>query len=227
MTRKATPLKRRTLRDEVLEYLLDRIFKQEYQPGDRIVESRIAKELRISQGAVREAFRDFVAMGFLETKPFSSTRLRAFSVQELIDYYECRREIETVAIRWGIEKEHCSKYDFIFMDQCIKNLYLIQTEKDPITRSKTGLAFHETIVKGSGSLALVKSWRALGHYYWSLMGLYWNSLHSQTPLKEKDLNNADDHKIIYDAIHECDIEKTSQLMKDHFEKAICLLKNSD
>ena len=227
MKRKATPLKRRTLRNEVLDFLLDCIVKQRYTPGDKIVESRIAEELQISQGAVREAFRDCVAMGFLETKPYSSTKLRVFNIKELIDYYECRREIEIVAVKWGIEKQHCEKFDFQLLQHCIDRLYLIHSDEDPVGRSKVGLAFHETIVQGSGSPALEKAWKALGHYYWSFMGLYWNTQHSIKPLQEKDLHNAQDHKLIYDSLLKGDLNKTCTLMREHFDQAIRFLLNSE
>ena len=50
-----TLLKRRVLRDDVAEYLMESILKGELNPGDKIVESKLARELSISQGAVREA----------------------------------------------------------------------------------------------------------------------------------------------------------------------------
>lgn len=220
MASNATPLKRRTLRDEVLDYLLDRIFKQEYKPGDRIVESRIAKELEISQGAVREAFRDFVAMGFLETKPYTATRLRGFTNEDLLDYYEFRTEIETLAITWAIEKHHSSLFDFPFMKQCIDKLYVIHTDEDPLARSKVGLAFHGAIVKASGSGSLIKAWNSLGQYYWSLMGIHFKFIHSQLPTKETDKRNAEQHLQIYSTLLEGDLEKACTLMKKHFQAAM-------
>ena len=48
-------LKRRVLRDDVAEYLMESILKGELNPGDKIIESKLARELSISQGAVREA----------------------------------------------------------------------------------------------------------------------------------------------------------------------------
>ena len=51
-------LKRRVLRDDVAEYLVSAILRGDLAPGDKVVESKLAKELSISQGAVREAIRD-------------------------------------------------------------------------------------------------------------------------------------------------------------------------
>jgi DNA-binding GntR family transcriptional regulator len=45
------------LSDRVTEYITNKIIKMEYKPGDRIVESKIAKELKISHSPIREALR--------------------------------------------------------------------------------------------------------------------------------------------------------------------------
>jgi DNA-binding GntR family transcriptional regulator len=45
------------LSDKIIEYITNKIIKMEYKPGDRIVESKIAKELKISHSPIREALR--------------------------------------------------------------------------------------------------------------------------------------------------------------------------
>jgi len=45
------------LSDNIIEYITNKIIKMEYKPGDRIVETKIAKELKISHSPIREALR--------------------------------------------------------------------------------------------------------------------------------------------------------------------------
>jgi DNA-binding transcriptional MocR family regulator len=51
-------VKRQVLRDEVREAIISAILTGEFQPGDRIVESRVARELGVSQATIREALRE-------------------------------------------------------------------------------------------------------------------------------------------------------------------------
>ena len=47
----------RTLRENVVEAIRDKIINQELKPGERIVEMDLAEEFKTSRGPVREALR--------------------------------------------------------------------------------------------------------------------------------------------------------------------------
>lgn len=51
--------------DQVHHYLKDMIIKGGYRPGERIYESKIAKELQVSRSPVREAIRTLEQEGLL------------------------------------------------------------------------------------------------------------------------------------------------------------------
>ena len=79
--------------------LLDRITKGELAAGERIVESRLAKELQISQSPVREALRDLAAIGLVEIESRRGARVRQPTAKELRDVSEVRSEIDAMAAR--------------------------------------------------------------------------------------------------------------------------------
>ena len=58
-----SPLPRSSLRERIKDVMLQRIVAGEYAPGARLVETRIAQELRVSQASVREALRDLEHIG--------------------------------------------------------------------------------------------------------------------------------------------------------------------
>jgi len=131
-------LKRRVLRDDVAEYLMESILKGDLNPGDKIIESKLARELSISQGAVREAIRDLIAQGVLETEPYKGTRIRTLTKEQLNDYYDVRTEIEALAVRWSIIK-HESKYlDLAFLKSCVDNMKICVDNND--SKNKIGRA---------------------------------------------------------------------------------------
>ena len=64
------------LRHDVRNHLRNLIFDGTLQPGDRIVESRLARELGISQTPVREALRELEQMGLVVSYPNRGSSVR-------------------------------------------------------------------------------------------------------------------------------------------------------
>ena len=48
---------RKTLREQVVEILRHKILSGEIKPGERIIEAKVAEELKVSRGPLREALR--------------------------------------------------------------------------------------------------------------------------------------------------------------------------
>ena len=59
---------RYVLREDIKEDLIDAILRGRYKPGDRLAESKLAKEFSVSQSPIREALRDLEMMGFVESR---------------------------------------------------------------------------------------------------------------------------------------------------------------
>ena len=87
------------LGDQIKDYLLTQILEGELAPGERIVETRIARELGISQGPVREALRDLATLGLVDLQPYRGARLRQPSVEEQVEAMRVRGELEAMATR--------------------------------------------------------------------------------------------------------------------------------
>src|SRR3954451_22230097 len=90
---------RTVLREQVRELLLQRILAHEYAPGERLIETRIAQELGISQAPVREALRELESLRFVESAAFKGTWVREVSDGELAEMYPIRAALEDVAAR--------------------------------------------------------------------------------------------------------------------------------
>jgi DNA-binding GntR family transcriptional regulator len=92
------------LRQQVKELLLERILSHHYAPGDRLVETRIAQELGVSQAPVREALRELETLRFVESAPFKGAWVREVSDRELAEIYPIRAALEDVAARAAAER---------------------------------------------------------------------------------------------------------------------------
>ena len=104
------------------QYIKETILTGELKPGDRIVESRLAQELGVSQAPVREALRELEFSGLVEQKPFSGTYVKQVTVKEIRQFYEVRAALERLGAECAAQrmtKEQYIKCDARFHDQIV------------------------------------------------------------------------------------------------------------
>ena len=201
-------LKRRVLRDDVVEHVVNSILNGYLKPGDKIVETRISRELRVSQGAVREAIRDLTARGFVETEPYKGSRVKVLSSGELYEYYAVRGELEPLALGWGFELD---KIDVDQLAESVEKMFSGVAKRDMSAIGLADLEFHRTIVECSGNGSLVRSWEALANDYWIF------TLAKKNIEDGMDLTaHVNEHKQIVDAIESGDLEYMKEKLRDHF-----------
>jgi len=153
------PIARRVLREEIKEYLIDAILRGALKPGDRIVETRIAHELGVSQTPVREALRDLELLGFVTSEPFRGTRVRAFTHEELVQIYPIRAAIEGVAARAAATR--ITTEQLLALEEQIDRMREASELGDEATAIEADIAFHRIIVEASGNRLLQQFWTSL------------------------------------------------------------------
>jgi DNA-binding GntR family transcriptional regulator len=154
-----TVISRTVLREQVKDVLLQRIVSGELEPGERLVETRIAQELGTSQAPVREALRDLELLRLVESEPFRGSRVRVFDEEEMIEVYPVRASLEELAARLAAEK----------LDGDVSSLEVeFEAMKDAVRRDDTNalvqhdIAFHRLIVEAAGNSVLEQCWKSLG-----------------------------------------------------------------
>src|SRR5262245_32133341 len=82
------PLQKPTLSAQVARHLLDLISKQGLRPGDAVPsEVQICKDLQVSRGSVREAYRTLAALGILEIESGRRPRLQSVNANVLAQVF--------------------------------------------------------------------------------------------------------------------------------------------
>ncbi len=87
-----------TIKDQVYEVLKENILNGTLQPGERIQEVKIAKNLNVSRSPVRNAINKLVGEGLLESIPNKCVCVRQITDREIIESYEFRLIIEKFAV---------------------------------------------------------------------------------------------------------------------------------
>lgn len=83
----------------VLQRVTDAIVAGEIGPDEKLVEARLAQQLGVSRGPVREAVRRLEQMGLVEKVPYMGTFVTGMSRQDIEELYEVRAELEALAAR--------------------------------------------------------------------------------------------------------------------------------
>lgn len=93
-----------TAEEEAYTYILGRIRRGEYEPGDRLKAEDIASEIGMSRMPIREAFRRLSAEGLLIMRPNRGATVRALTLEDIEEIFEMRAVLEGLAIRLGVPR---------------------------------------------------------------------------------------------------------------------------
>ncbi len=87
------------LADQVCEHLRDRIISFEIKPGERLYEEKIAGELNVSRGPVREALRLLAKQKLVELIPRRGARVPQITEQHIEWIFEIIIELYCIIAR--------------------------------------------------------------------------------------------------------------------------------
>jgi DNA-binding GntR family transcriptional regulator len=194
-----TPLRRR-----LKEELLRRILGGHYDPGERLVELRIAEEFGTSQGPVREALRELEATGLVTNIPRRGTYVSEVMGEGLREIYTVRGALEEQATR-------------IVTARRLANLSSLQREVDGMRDAALAgetdgvvdhsVRFHRAIMQAAGNRLLLNIWQSLQIETRTTITMLVEGL---------DLVEiADSHQPIIDAIASGDAETAARVAREH------------
>jgi DNA-binding GntR family transcriptional regulator len=200
-------LPRVVLSDRVKEYIVEAVLSGEFKPGDRIVESSMARDLGVSQAPVREAIRDLVLLGFLESEPYKGTSVRSFTYEELWETYTVRAALESLAAR--LAATHLTNDDADRLQGILDEMMEAARRQDRDRLVQLDNRFHETILKISRNKTLHQLWKSLQFGTWSIV-TYRKSSYDPAYLAAR-------HGELLDALKTGDPEKAAHAMQHHIE----------
>ncbi len=93
-----------SLTEEIADIVRNRILKGEYEIGEKIKETQIADELRVSRTPIREAFKLLENEGLIDYVPNRGCFAKGFTQQDIDDIYAVRAALEKLAAEWAVER---------------------------------------------------------------------------------------------------------------------------
>ena len=195
--------------------IIDRVLK----PGEKIPQEKLANELGISRTPLISALKFLEHEKLVEVKPRRGFFVRLFTEKEMIAIFEIREVLEGLAAKRAatqITDEECDTLKKIFLPfKGQKNI------TDIVAYSKADKQFHTLITSISSReflTAMLQTFNviSLAYQYGNKEGLI---IHPNDTVK--------DHEMIIDAICNHDPEQAEALMRNHFKKAIAILKEKN
>ncbi len=204
--RRTPPISRSALSDQVKDHLLEEILAGAYPPGARIVETRVARELGISQAPVREALRGLEAVGVVETTVFQGARVRRPSKAELLEAYGVREALESLGARLALPR--MSDADVEELQGYVDEMRRAADKGDRHAEARVDAAFHTRVIEIAGNATLERVWRYLEPV---------SRTHITLVIPGVDAREiADLHQPILEALRQRDPERAADAVRRHF-----------
>jgi DNA-binding GntR family transcriptional regulator len=144
----------------VVESLRDAIIAGELQDGERLIEDKIARELKTSRGPVREALRQLEHEGFVVSYPYRGAVVLGVSDEEVQQVLiPVRLTVEKYSIPKAVEQ--MTDEDFAELGKEVWRLGEAARTNDLQQSVDADMRFHEILLEHSGQQQAAQVWRSI------------------------------------------------------------------
>lgn len=215
--RAPAPLVRDPLSAQVKDMIMQGIIEGRYPPGAHLVETKIARELGVSQAPVREALRDLESVGVVESFAFRGARVRLPSSEELIAAFPVRAALESLAAAEAARRIDAAQLDQL--EALIATMIEAAHRADAHAQSMANARFHALVVHCAGNPILERQWALLEPF----ARTYLTATKAHVDL----VLLAERHRKILDPLRRHDADAAAVAMRDHLMEASHWLQQGD
>ena len=144
-----TPIQREILRDKIFDVLKAWILDGTLAPGERIVESVIARRLQVSRAPLREALWLLANLGLVQLKAHQGAFVARLSQRDIREIFEVRQTLETHAakkVRATLTPDSRRR-----LETAMTALENAARDRDVARCTNADMDFHRTICELSGN----------------------------------------------------------------------------
>ena len=142
------------LRDVVFITLRQAILKGELEPGERLMEIRLASMLGVSRTPIREAIRKLELEGLVKMIPRRGAEVAGISEKSLRDVLEVRRSLEELAMDLAVQR--MNEEQMKLLEEAQAELVEALSTNDLIRIAQADENFHSVIYDGTGNEKLIQ-----------------------------------------------------------------------
>lgn len=137
-----------TLSSELTITLRDAIITGEIEQGAKLSETKLATELDVSRGPLREALRNLEGMNLVHSVPQQGSRVVVLRPDTVLQIYDAREALESKAAALAAINMSSREIDEMHRLNDTATRQMKETS-GAFFPAETDYAFHETLIKGS------------------------------------------------------------------------------
>lgn len=209
--RQSNPVSKTSLSESLVGYLKQQILDGILNPGDRIVETKIAEDLEISQTPVREALRQLAGEGIVTLVPNRGPIVRDLQMSDVFEIYSVRAGLEGLAMRFATQSAS---------DEEIGRLVAFHRRMEEKAMDDTvtvaalladSASIHQYVVDLSRHTRLVAMYRSI-----SFQIALVNRILGRESTKKKEV---DQHREVVEALASRDPDFAEKTMRQHIHRS--------
>ena len=201
-----------TLSSELTSTLRDAIITGEIPQGAKLSETKLAQELDVSRGPLREAIRRLEGMNLIQHIPQHGARVVTLSMELVLQLYETREALESKAVALAAVNMTSQEIDQLhrLIDAQSKHM---RENSGAFIPAESDYAFHETIIRGSKNKVIEQ---ALLRELYNLIKMF---RYQHEFARNSTTNSLIEHRQIVYAIEQRDPELAEVTMRRHIVHA--------
>jgi DNA-binding GntR family transcriptional regulator len=201
----------RSLVVQTFEHLRTAILTGQIPPGTKLVEQRLADELKVSRVPLRGAIPLLEAEGLVRTVPRRGTFVATLTVADVHDLFDVRESLETLAARRAAER--VDDVDVLLLGaakEALAHNRAAVRAGDPAAIAATSAEFHRVIVEMSGNQLLPAAMRPINSRVEWLFRM---------TVGMDQRAACDEHEALLRAILKGDAEQAATIARDHIARS--------
>jgi DNA-binding GntR family transcriptional regulator len=185
------------------------IFAGELQPGDRVVEIQLTRQLGVSRPPLREALRVLEQEGLLMQQPRRGVIVTPITLHDVYEIFTLRDHLEGMAVELGTPVRSPER-----LDRCraaLRDLEGAAGAGDAAAVTEHGFNFHLALVGLAGHRRLEESYRSLSRQIRLCMGM------NQRARKDREdlWGNVRRHQVLLEVLACGDQAETAHALANH------------
>ena len=196
------------LREVVFNTLREAILTGELEPGEHLMEVKLANKLGVSRTPIREAIRKLELEGLVVMTPRRSAQVAQITKEDLTDVLEVRRVLESLAIELCCKNR--TEEDLEALRENLRNFTGCVKSNDLTAIARTDVQFHEIIYNATGNKRLNQILYNLREQMYRYRLEYIKDQHTRNTLVQE-------HREIIEAMEARDVERARKAILTHID----------
>ncbi len=204
-----------TLEDNIVNFIFDAIFTKKLQPGTKLSESVLAKELNTSRDVVRKAFSKLQTMGILSYKKNQGFNVVWISEENAKDIFATRKIIEAGIVEIVTKRHKKENLDLSGLLENIDTEEYLKLSHRNGEYVKSSCDFHLNLAALSENEFLINALKPLIPLS-ILAALIYED-------ENTEFSSYDEHRVLIETIQSNNVTNAKNVMSEHLDHCLDVL----